>query len=52
MRRQVAVEVRWDGGFRRQAAEVAGGEDRRLKQMLAAVVLDNATLKEMLGTKF
>lgn len=28
------------------------GENRRLKQMLAAVVLDNATLKEMLGTKF
>jgi hypothetical protein len=47
-----------EGRFRRtgriggQAAEGAGGENGRLKRMLAEAMLDNAALKNLLGKKW
>ena len=35
-----------------QAAEGAGGENGRLKRMLAEAMLDNAALKDLLGKKW
>jgi putative transposase len=51
---QVAGEVRWDGGQRRQAAARVGSrehENTRLKKLLAEAALDNGALTVAFGLK-
>ena len=49
---QVEGQVRRPGGLRGQAAEGAGGRERKLKRLLADAMLDNAALKDLLAKKW